>query len=61
MDIEEECLKYIISYVLEHAKSEMEFLDKFVEKGLIDKLTKLVNSKFTRITHEDVITLLKEG
>ena len=61
MDIEEECLKYIISYVLEHAKSEMEFLDKFVEKGLIDKLTKLVNSKFTRITHEDVITLLKEA
>lgn len=61
MDIEEECLKYIISYVLEHAKSEMEFLDKFVEKGLISKLTKLVSSKFTRITHDEVITLLKDA
>ena len=39
----------------------MEFLDKFVENGLIDKLTKLVNSKFTRITHEEVITILKNS
>lgn len=61
MDTEEEMLKYIINYVLEHGKSEMEFLDAFVEKGLIEKLTKLANSKFTRITHHDVITLLKDA
>lgn len=61
LNIEEECLKYVISYVLDHAKEEMKFLDQFVEKGLIDKLTKLINSKFTRITHENVITLLKEA
>ena len=61
MDIEEDMLKFIVGYVLEHAKDEMEFLDKFVEKGLIDKLTKLVNSKFTRVTHEEVITILKKA
>lgn len=61
MDTEEDMLKYIINYVLEHGKSEMEFLDAFVEKGLIEKLTKLANSKFTRITHHDVITLLKDA
>lgn len=61
MDIEEDMLKFIVNYVLEHAKDEMEFLDKFVENGLIDKLTKLVNSKFTRITHEEVITILKNS
>lgn len=61
MDIEEEFLKFIIKYVLEHGKDEMEFLDSFVEKGLIDKLTKLLNSEFKRITHEDVITILKEA
>lgn len=61
MDIEEDMLKYIITYVLEHGKDELEFLDSFVEKGLIEKLTKLVNSKFTRITHHDVIKLLKEA
>ena len=61
MDIEEDMLKFIVSYVLEHAKDEMEFFDKFVEKGLIDKLQKLVNSKFTRISHHDVITILKDA
>lgn len=61
MDIEEDCLKYIISYVLEKCKDEMEFLDKFVEHGLIDKLQTAVNSKYTRISHKDVITILKEA
>ena len=61
MDIEEDMLKYIVKYVLEHAKEEMEFLNKFVEKGLIDKLKKLINSKFTRVTHEEVIAILKES
>ena len=61
MDVEEDMLKYIVQYVLDNCPSEMEFFDKFVEKGLIEKLTKLVNSKFTRIKHEDVITILKDA
>ena len=61
MDIMEEMLKYVVKYVLDNCPKEMEFFDKFVEKGLIEKLTKLVNSKFTRIDHKDVITILKEA
>ena len=61
MNIMEDMLKYVVSYVLENAKDEMKFLDQFVEKGLIDKLTRLVNSKFTRIDHKDVITILKNA
>ena len=61
MDIMEDMLKYVVSYVLKEGKKELEFFDKFVEKGLLDKLNKLVNSKFTRITHEDVITILKKA
>ena len=61
MDIEEEMLKFVVKYVLDNCKEEMKFLDSFVEKGLIDKLTKLVNSKFTRIDHEEVITILKNA
>ena len=61
MDIEEEMLKYVIKYVLEHCPQEMEFLNNFVQKGLIEKLTKVVNSKFIRIDHKDVITILKEA
>ena len=61
MDIEEDMLKYIVKYVLEHCPDEMTFFDNFVEKGLLDKLNKLINSKFTRISHHDVITILKEA
>lgn len=61
MDIMEEMLKYVVSYVLEHCPKEMEFFDQFVEKGLLDKLHALVNSDFTRISHEDVITILKKA
>lgn len=61
MDIEEDMLKFIVKYVLDNCPNEMEFFDKFVEKGLINKLTKLVNSTFTRIKHEDVITILKDA
>lgn len=58
MDIEEEMLKSVISYVLKNAKDEIDFCDQFVEKGLKDKLTAIVNSKFTRISHHDVIDIL---
>ena len=61
MEIMEKMLKYVISYVLENCTSEMQFLDSFVEKGLISKLNKLVNSEFTRITHEECIKILKES
>ena len=61
MDIMEDMLKYVVKYVLDNAKEEMELFDKFVEKGLIEKLTKLINSKFTRIDHEDLITILKKA
>ena len=58
MDIMEDMLKYIVKYVLENAPEEMEFFDKFVENGLKEKL---INSKFTRIDHKDVIKILKEA
>ena len=61
MDIMEDMLKYVVKYVLDHAKEEMKFFDKFVEKGLLDKLNKLVKSKFTRISHHDVIAILKKA
>ncbi len=61
MDIMEEMIKYIIKYVLDHAKEEMNFFDKFVEKGLIERLKNVLDKKFVRITHHDAITLLKEA
>lgn len=61
MNIEEEMLKFVVSYVLEHASDEILFLDKFQEQGLKKKLEDLVSSQFTRITHEEAITILKES
>ena len=61
MNIMEDMLKYVVKYVLDNCKEEMKLFDSFVEKGLIEKLTKLINSKFTRIDHKDVIKILKEA
>ena len=58
MDVEEEMLKYVITYIMEHAEAEINFCDQFVEKGLKEKLTSIINSKFIRISHHDVIDIL---
>ena len=61
MDIEEEFLKFIVSYVLERCPDEIDFLNNFVEKGLRNKLENLLNSNFVRITHKEVIDILKKA
>ena len=58
MNVEEEMLKSVVSKVLDTCSEELKFLDKFVQNGLIDKLSKIVNDKFVRITHHDAIELL---
>lgn len=61
MDIMEDMLKNVVSYVLENAVLEINFCDQFVEKGLKEKLERLVNSDFIRIDHEEAIKILKEA
>lgn len=61
MDIMEKMLKFVVKYVLDNCPDEMEFFDKFVEKGLLEKLNKLINSDFVRVDHEEVIRILKEA
>lgn len=61
MDIEEEMLKFVIGYVLQNCPAEIDFCDQFVEKGLKKKLTDLTESKFTRISHHDVIDILLQA
>ena len=61
-NLAEDMIKYVIKYVFDHCPSEMEFFDKFVEKGLIDRLKAVLNTeKFARITHHDAITILKNS
>ena len=59
MDAEEDMLKYVVKYVLDKCPEEIEFLTKFVDNGLKERLTKLIKSKFTRISHKEAIDILK--
>ncbi len=61
MDLAEDMVKYIISYVLEHCPEEMEFFNNFIDKGLLDKLHNVVHSDFARITYTDAIKELEKN
>lgn len=61
MDIEEDMLKYVVKYVLDNCSDEIDFFDKFVSKGLREKLEKLVDSSFKRISHHEAVDILKEA
>ena len=58
MDVAEAMVKYIIKYVMKNAPEEMEFFNKFIEPGLIDRLENVVNNEFERITYTKAIELL---
>lgn len=60
MDTAEEMLKYIISYVLEHAPEEMQFFNQFVDKGLIERLQGILSSDFGRVSYTEAIELLSQ-
>lgn len=61
MNIEEDFLKYVVKAVLERCPEEMEFCDKFIENGLIEKLNRVIASRFTRIDHKEAIDILKKA
>ena len=60
MDLAEDMIKYIFSYVLENCPEEMEFFNNFVDKGLLDRLNNVINSDFARISYTDAIKELEK-
>lgn len=62
MDLAEEMLKYLLSDVVEHCQEDMALFDKFIEKGLIDKLRHVIDNDFVRVSYSDAVEeLLKSG
>ena len=61
MDVAEEMIKYIISYVLEHCPEEMQFFNSFIDKGLLERLDHIVNSDFVRITYTEAVDILQKS
>ena len=58
MDLQEEMVKYIISAVLEECPEEMNFLNSFVDKGLIERLKFVRDSEFVRCPYTEAIDIL---
>lgn len=61
MDLAEDMIKYVISYVLENAAEEMEFFTNFVDKDLMPRLKNIIESDFERITYTEAIDILKNS
>ncbi|MGN1201503.1 MAG: asparagine--tRNA ligase [Candidatus Caccovivens sp.] len=60
MDNEEEVVKYIIKYVMQECHDELEFLNKFVDTGLLERLQNVVENDFVRLDYTDAISLLEK-
>ena len=60
MRLAEDMIKYIISYVLEHAPEEMAFFNQFVDQGLLERLNHVLTSDFGRVTYTDAIEILEK-
>ncbi len=62
MELSEDMIKYIIKYVMENAREEMDFFNSFIDKGLYERLEGILNSEFACITYTEAIDLiLKSG
>lgn len=55
MDLAEEMLKYLLSAVLEQCQEDMALFDKFIEKGLIAKLSNVIDNDFVRISYTEAV------
>ena len=60
MEVAEAMLKYVISYVMENAPEEMDFLNQFVDKGLKDRLNHVLNAEFGHVTYTEAVEILEK-
>ncbi len=61
MELAEDMLKYVIRYVMENAKEEMNFFNSFVDKGLLERLEHVVNSDFGRVSYTEAVEILEKN
>ena len=61
MDLEEACIKYVIKYVLDNCPDELNFLNKFVDNGLIERLKSVAyEESFGRVTYTEAVEILEQ-
>ena len=61
MDLEEDFIKYCVRWALEHSKDDLEFLNKMIDKTLLDRLNHVVNEEFVRLPYTEGVKILEEA
>ena len=61
MDIAEEFMQEVTRNILENCEKDLEFLNKFVEKGLLEKLKQMVAEPFARVSYKEALDILMES
>ena len=59
MQLAWDMLQYVVRYVMKSCEKEIEFLNNFVDKGLKERLTKLVESEYKKVTYTEAVEILK--
>ena len=60
MELAEDMVKFVLSYVLEQCPQEMEFFNNFYDKGLLERLRHIIDSDFARVTYTEAVALLEQ-
>ena len=61
MDLEEDFIKYCVNWALEHCKDDLEFLNKMIDKTLLERLRSVVAEEFVRLPYTEGIKILEEA
>ena len=61
MELAQDLIKYVFSYVMKNAEAEMDFFDQFILPGVKERLQKLVNADFGRVTYTEAIDILMKS
>jgi asparaginyl-tRNA synthetase len=61
MELAEAFIKYILRYVLDRRQDDMEFFNKWIQKGLIENLEHVANSSFTHMPYSEAVKQLEKA
>ena len=61
MDLEEDFIKYCVRWALDNCKDDLEFLNKMIDKTLLERLNSVVSTDFVRLPYTEGIKILEEA
>lgn len=61
MDLAEDFIKYCVRWALDNCKDDLEFLNKMIDKTLLERLNFVVDHDFVRLTYTDGIKILEDA